>query len=121
MQWRRVVMDTLGGAPLVLFWKKGAAAALDGTTVAGGQAEGSVGVFLRKLKGRLLTFEARSDGFYDRETGSRWTVTGRAVAGPLRGVRLTPLVHHLVFWFVRAVFQPEGSLYIENQTSDGLD
>ncbi|BBM70687.1 hypothetical protein RmaAA213_25330 [Rhodothermus marinus] len=117
----RVVMDTLGAVPLVVFWQDGTAAALDGRRMAEGRKEGSVGVFLRQINGRILTFEARSEGFYDRETGSRWTITGQAVAGPLRGRRLTPLVHHTVFWFVWAVFQPEGSLYTESQTSDGLD
>jgi hypothetical protein len=46
-----------------------------------------------QLDGRTLTFRATGDAFEDRETRSRWTLDGRAVAGPLAGRRLTSVPH----------------------------
>ena len=56
-------------------------------------------------------FEPDDAGARDRETGSRWDITGRAVGGPLSGKQLTPLVHGNHFWFAWAVFQPESRVY----------
>ena len=105
---RRVVNDTVGGTPLVVFWAPGTASALDEGTVAAGRDIGSSGVFRRVVDGRVLTFEAAGDrGFVDRETGSRWDLAGRAVDGPLQGARLSPIPHGDYFWFAWAAFRPE--------------
>ncbi len=50
--------------------------------------------FLGELEGQTLTFYAdeispETAPFKDRQTGSRWTLAGRAVDGPLRGKELT--------------------------------
>ncbi len=50
---------------------------------------------------------ANLDRFVDAQTGSTWDVTGHAIAGPLQGTRLTPLVHGNHFWFPWAAFRPE--------------
>ncbi len=43
----------------------------------------------------------------DSATGSRWrALTGEAIAGPLRGSRLTSLPGHQVFWFAWKGFYP---------------
>ena len=48
----------------------------------------------------------RGGSFVDRETRSRWDVTGRAVAGRLRGERLRRLPQRDAFWFAAAAFEP---------------
>jgi len=63
------------------------------------------------VDGRALTFSpAGQRDFTDRETGSRWSLTGLAVDGPLAGRRLTALAHQDAFWFAWAAFQPETAL-----------
>ena len=72
---------------------------------------GSAAVYDPRLDGRRLSLRAAGrTGFTDRETGSRWTVAGRAVDGPLEGERLTPLPHQDAFWFAWAAFQPDTGL-----------
>jgi uncharacterized protein (DUF3820 family) len=48
----------------------------------------------------------------DSSTRSRWrAVTGEAIAGPLKGARLTPLPGHLVFWFAWKGFYPNTRIW----------
>lgn len=64
-----------------------------------------------RVDGRTLTFSASGRGrFRDRETRSRWTLTGLATEGPLKGNQLTSLPHQDAFWFAWAAFQPETAL-----------
>ena len=49
--------------------------------------------------GDTLTFASTPFGIEDLETGSDWTVDGRAVAGPLAGARLLGIENaHTAFW-----------------------
>ncbi|MCA9085193.1 MAG: DUF3179 domain-containing protein, partial [Planctomycetaceae bacterium] len=68
----------VGGQPVTVFWY-----ARTGTAVA----------FHRELDGRTLTFYAdnispETAPIKDRETGTRWTLAGRGIDGPLRGREL---------------------------------
>jgi hypothetical protein len=63
-------------------------------------------VYGRRLGQRVLTFEAGDGGFRDLETGSTWNIAGQAVAGPLRGQRLSQVPHANHFWFAWAAFKP---------------
>jgi len=70
----------------------------------------------RELDGSVLTFEFRSDsrekpGFYDTETGSRWTIEGLAVEGPLKGKHLVRAAGTLSEWYGWAAFYPQTSIY----------
>ncbi len=109
----RAVNDRLGGAPVVVWWKKGAASALDAPDIAQSRDVGQTGAFRRTLSdGRTLTFRAADGGaFVDEETGSTWNVLGEATDGPLRGRALEPVPHHDIFWFVWSAFQPGGEVY----------
>lgn len=107
---QRVVNDEVEGSPIVVFWAPGTASALDQATIADGRDVGTTGVFRRTVDGRVLHFTARDDGFRDRETDSRWDLTGRAVSGPLEGTRLDPVQHGDYFWFAWAAFRPETEI-----------
>lgn len=104
---RPVIEVDLGGRPMVVFWSPGTASALDADQIAQGRDVGATGVFAPTLGGRRLHFRPAGDGrFTDRETGSTWTISGRAVAGPLAGRQLEPVAHGNHFWFAWSVFQP---------------
>jgi len=103
-----VVNDEIQGTPVVVFWAPGTASALDRGLVAEGRDVGASGVFRRSLGDRVLIFEAAAPGFFrDRDTGSTWDLTGRAVEGPLSGQRLSPLPHGDYLWFAWAAFKPD--------------
>lgn len=106
------INDTLGGQPIVVLHKSGTASALDTGAIAEGRDVGSSAVFLRRVEGQELTFSARSDGrFTDAETGSTWTLLGKAVDGPLTGTRLEQVLAFDHFWFAWAAFFPQTELY----------
>ena len=77
---------------------------------------GSSAVFEREVDGQKLTFKVEADIIVDEETGSKWTILGRAVEGPLEGSQLQPFVHANHFWFAWAAFNPET----EVRTGDGI-
>lgn len=107
----RVIADSVGGQPVVVFFQPGTASALDASTIGDSRDIGATGVYRPEIDGRRLTFSWRDDRFTDAETGSRWTVLGRAESGPLAGKQLQPVVHGNHFWFAWAVFKPDTRIY----------
>jgi hypothetical protein len=107
----QVVNDTQAGQPIVAFWQKGTASALDGSSIANSKDIGATGLFERRLNGRTLTFKANANGFMDNETNSRWNILGGATDGALKGQQLTPIVHFDHFWFAWAAFKPNTIVY----------
>jgi hypothetical protein len=101
-----VVNDEVGGDPVVVFFRRGVVSALDAPTIDDSRDVGTAAAFARRAGGRLLEFERRGKGYVDRQTGSSWDITGRAVAGRLRGERLRPVRHDEQFWFALAAFVP---------------
>jgi hypothetical protein len=107
----RVVNDTVDGRPVVVLWQKGTVSALDRPAIAGSRDVGAAVVYSPLVDGRRLTFRADGNGFVDAETGSRWTLLGRATTGPLAGRQLEPVVSANHFWFAWAVFKPNTRVY----------
>ena len=96
---------------LVVFYEPGLRSSLDTGSIADGRDVGQTGAFVAAgPDGGTLTFEARDEGFRDAETGSTWTVTGHAVAGPLVGEQLEPVAHVDTFWFSWSTYQPDHVL-----------
>ena len=110
-----VVNDTLGGVPLAVFHLSGAATALGEAAIAEGRDVGTTGAFDRRLRhaGRAyaLTFRSEGGAVRDGETGSTWSPTGEATAGPLAGARLRPLQSHDTFAFAWLAFRPETTVW----------
>jgi hypothetical protein len=109
-----VVNEVVAGEPVVVFWAPGTASALDAASVDEGRDAGATGVFRPIAEGRMLTFERRGGAgaaITDRETGSSWSITGRATDGPLRGSTLESVVHGDHFWFAWAAFQPQTRIW----------
>ena len=118
-----LVAVDIGDRHLIALWEPGTASALDGEAVAGGLEVGAVGVFDATVDGRRLTFDQVGDqvgdrvgdtgaggAVVDRETGSMWSVLGRAVSGPLAGRRLQPVAHLDTFWFAWSRYHPDTEL-----------
>jgi len=105
-----VVAVEVAGRPLVVWLEPGTASALDADQVVDGRDVGATGVFRPRADGRALTFVRADDGFVDDQTGSRWNILGRAVAGPLEGSRLRAVEHVDTFWFAWAAFRPDSQI-----------
>lgn len=111
LQRLRVVNDTVGGTPIVVVWQPGTASPLDAEVLRESRDVGAAAVYHAVLDGRYLIFRTEGDTFVDAETASRWTLLGQAVAGPLAGRQLEPVVHGNHFWFSWAVFKPHTRIY----------
>jgi hypothetical protein len=107
----RVVEYMVGGEDLVVFFKPGTRSALDGQLIGDSREVGATGVFKTMLKGQTLTFRADGEKFVDEETGSVWSILGEAIEGPMKGERLTPIVHANHFWFSWGAFRPDTKIY----------
>ncbi len=105
-----VTTGELAGQDLVIFWKAGQASALDSSAISQGFDVGSVGVFDPEVDGRRLTFEASGSQFVDTETGSQWSITGRALEGELEGSQLTAVPHLDTFWFSWSSYRGQTDL-----------
>ncbi len=106
-----VIHDTVNGQNLVVFHVSGTTSALDARTIAAAKDVGATGVFDPEIDGQQLTFSRQGDVFVDEQTGSSWNIVGQAIAGPLAGKQLRPIIHADHFWFSWAAFRPETIIY----------
>ncbi len=100
-----------GGAPTVVFWAPGTASALSHIDIARGRDVGAAAAFDSRVDGQRLTFSREGKLFVDAQTGSEWSVSGRAVGGPLEGRRLQPAPQTNSFWFAWAALNPGGEIF----------
>ena len=104
---QKVVADTVGGEPIVVFHQPGTV-----SPFSQGADIGAAGVFSPTLDGKTLRFTVNDSGeIVDTETESRWNVLGLAVAGPLAGKQLQTVVNGNHFWFAWAVFKPATRVF----------
>jgi hypothetical protein len=110
-----VLTESVGDQQVVLLFVAGQNSALEAAAVAEGRDIGTVAVFDPRLDGGQLTFTARDDGrFVDEQTGSTWTIRGRAVGGPLEGEQLDGYPFIDTFWKSWVAFAPDTRLVEEH-------
>lgn len=95
----QVVIDTITEEPIVIFY----------------DADHDIArAYMNELNGHQLSFQPGGDHeFTDNETGTRWDVLGRAIAGPHAGRRLdpVPLSFDKIFWFAWKQYYPNTELF----------
>lgn len=106
-----VINDTQAGLDLVVFHQPGASSALGSRVIAEAEDVGATGVFERQLNNQVLTFNRDGEQIVDDQTGSTWNILGQAIAGPLAGEQLPPVIHGDHFWFSWAAFKPDTIIY----------
>jgi len=85
------------GERIVVFWDSDASAAMAYRPSAGGQD---------------LTFEVSNGTFVDLETGTEWSLEGKALSGPLASQRLEMIPEAFVsFWFAFSTFYGTPALW----------
>jgi hypothetical protein len=77
--------------------------------------------FRGELGGQKLTFYAdsvspESAPFKDRETGTRWTLAGRGIDGPLKGRELDWVTSIQCRWYAWSAENPATDLYVNKTT-----
>lgn len=107
---KRVLHDTVGDEPIVIFHVDGMASALDNRAIHQSRDDGATGVFSSILNGKKLVFEFTDGEIKDENTGSVWNISGRAVSGPLEGEQLETKVYGDYFAFAWLVFYPETEM-----------
>jgi hypothetical protein len=109
----RVANDQVGDQPIVIFWgASDTADALDSRNIAEAVAVGTAVAYDPVVSGQRLTFEAAGDtDFRDLETGSTWSILGKATAGELAGAQLEILPHRNDFWFAWQGFFGEAPIW----------
>lgn len=127
----RLVVDEVAGEPLVVFWEPSTKTAVAYKPIAHQPRKfhaprpdktgvspldlgdplpaGAAAVPARKLTLELADKSAGAP-YLDRETGSRWDITGRAISGELKGWTLTWLESTQVKWFAWAAEYPETAI-----------
>ena len=75
-----------------------------------GQTAGSAVAFSRVVGDRTLRFQPDPEGMVDVETGTVWSLGGRALKGILAGEQLAQVVHGNHFWFAVALFWPDTEI-----------
>jgi hypothetical protein len=108
-----VVAGPAGSTQFVVLYRHGVVPTIDAEQIAASADVGTAGVFEPRLGERVLNFRKGPQGgeFTDAQTGSRWNLSGAAVAGPLQGQLLVvPIRHDEQCWFALAAFVPGATL-----------
>jgi hypothetical protein len=106
-----VTTITVGGVSAVVLFDPHVLSPLDQANIANSREVGAAAAFDRMLAGHSLDFHRAGPGVMtDAQTGSRWDITGRAIAGPLHGAQLRRLHDLNAFWFAVAAFLPHARL-----------
>lgn len=98
---RACMLDEVEGLPIAVFWY--------------GRTRTAV-AFDRRVDGQTLTFYAddiapETAPFMDKETGTRWSLAGRGIDGPLRGKELSWVNGVQCRWYAWSAEYPETEVY----------
>lgn len=109
----RVVNDQVAGRAVVVFWgSSDTADALDKGNIADSAGIGTAVAYDPVIDGRTMTFIASGDTvFEDDQTGSTWSILGKALSGELAGQELELLPNRNEFWFAWQAFFPDGEVW----------
>lgn len=110
-QQEKIIHDEIGAKPIVVFHTEGARSAMDASKISQSREDGTTGAFNRVVNDQTLTFSFEDDNITDNQTGSRWSVSGKAVEGTLEGHQLKQLIFGDYFAFAWLVFWPETEIY----------
>ncbi|MDA3905386.1 MAG: DUF3179 domain-containing protein [Bacteroidales bacterium] len=106
-----VINDTFRTKNITIFFQDGARSHLDVYDLEDGREIGTATVFNSKLGHRLLSFKKDGGRFYDLETKSEWTISGKCIAGSLKGKQLEIETHSNHFAFSWLKFHPDTEIY----------
>jgi len=107
----KVINDKVANKNIVLFYKKGVVSVLDKKDISKSRDIGTVVVFNPKIEEMVLEFVKNGRYFRDKQTGSKWTITGQCISGKLKDKELNVETHSYHFAFVALSFYPDIEIY----------
>ena len=107
----KVIHDLVGNTRIVIFHLPGAVSALDKEIIEKSRDIGAATAFQSAINGKELTFRRVGEVFVDEQTKSQWSITGKALKGPLKGKQLKFILHGNHFAFAWLAFQPNSLIY----------
>lgn len=111
---QRVINDSLGDTPVVIFWKPGImtfATPITPNLNAEDSEIGQAALFGRTVDDQTLTFRYHNGHIIDAQTGSEWNIFGEAISGDLAGTQLPEYTFVSYFWFAWAAAYPTTDVY----------
>ncbi len=108
-----VINDKFGTKNIVIFYLSGTVSNMDEKELSQSKDVGSVTVFNPKVDGKLLTFSKNNDVFVDKQTQSKWDITGKCIEGKMKGKQLLIEAHSNHFAFSWLAFFPDSEIYGE--------
>ena len=91
-----VLADQIGGIAVVVFYNAESLFAL---------------AFSPTVDHQMLTFFVEGDVISDNETGSSWSLEGKALSGPLVGSELPFVTSFVTEWYGWSAYHPETEIY----------
>ncbi len=74
----------------------------------------TMAAYRTQLQGRSLNFSCDGSAFVDAQTLSRWTIEGKAIAGPLQGERLQAVNFYFLRWHTWVYSHTSRQVYQAN-------
>lgn len=108
-----VINDAVGNTPVVVLTGSGYVSPLDRTQITESSTIPLAVGYSRSLDGTVLTFKKSGNDIVDEQSGSTWTLFGRATSGPLQGAQLERVDTGTNFAFAALAFRPEANIYTE--------
>lgn len=108
-----VINDVVGGTPIVVLSGSGYVSPLDQTEIINSTTIPLAIGYDRTIESTVLTFLKSDNDIVDKQTGSRWTLFGEAIAGSLKGAQLRRVDNGTHFAFAALAFTPDADVYIE--------
>ena len=110
---QRVINDSIGDKPIVVFFQSGVASALGDSVIDSARDIGTAGMYEASFRwGNAAILRERADGtFIDEQTQSTWNAFGEAIDGELAGSQLNWVHAFPHFWFAWAAFHPDTEVY----------
>ncbi|NOZ54162.1 MAG: DUF3179 domain-containing protein [Gammaproteobacteria bacterium] len=109
---KSIINDHFQEIPLVIFSTPGMLSVLDDEIIKNSKTIPSAKAYRRELNGKILTFRITGNTkIIDNQTQSVWNIFGQAVAGKLKGERLTSIDSGVHFAFAWLAFRPNTEVY----------
>lgn len=106
-----VVNDLFKTKNVAIFFQEGATSHLDNFDLSLAREIGTATAFNANLDGKILTFTKEGNRFFDLETKSEWIISGKCIAGSLKGKQLEIEPHSNHFAFSWLKFHPDTEIY----------
>ncbi len=108
----KVINDSVGNTPTVIFSGSGYSSPLDQLEIANSSTIPLAIGYNRTVDDVVLSFYEQDGDIFDEQTGSKWSLFGEAISGSLEGTQLSRVDTGANFAFAALAFTPEAEIYV---------